>query len=521
MNNITVNSLSLKRAVDVHNTVALASNAEDKAVTFKVPDNKITTLTLSENNREILEFIAENVNLGQVQKAKLTHFLFGNLNLEEVIVSSAVELYKSIGHLAGSPNPEFEVKINGRWYPMMCTMEKYKTMMGDTIVHLNLYGKIGPLQYTKGFYFGDWDFVDDNEKGIKKSLHDLFDDKDVQLTTPEAIAATRKKVAKILQLASKPNKVHDAHGQGINYHQWWGWTSSSVGAKDSPSTVIIEPELENQHYRYENPADEQWALPFVRVFSLRHKDYVFVDVDDLHEHVFHKDTKNKIVLPPKMKVALDSVFSASQTSIFGDLFHGRHGGIVVLANGPSGVGKTLTAEVFAEFQERPLYSMEMSEIGTTLEKVEANLQKIFMRAKKWNAVLLFDEADIFLSERVASDLERSAIVGIFLRLLDYYEGTFFLTTNRGEGIDKAFKSRVTLYLNYPDLTPEVRSQIWKSMLESAEITVTEEPGNTWDDIAAVPLNGRQIRNQVRLIKLMHPTNATTADLRDSLEFTAR
>jgi hypothetical protein len=512
--NITVNSLALKRALDTF-------SVESKGLDIKVADTKTTSFELVEANRPVLEFLAEYGSVPATQKVKLTHFLFGSLDLNEVILSSTNDLFKKIGHLGGSPNPEFEVKLNGRWYPLMCQIQKFKTMTGDTIVHLNLYGNIGALAYNKGFYFGDWDFEDDDEKPVKKSLLELFDGKDLQLTTPEAVAHCRKQVAKIVQLTSKVNKVHDSHGQGLTYHQWWGWSSMNVGGKDSPSTIIIEPELENQHARYENPADDSWKLPFVRVFSLKHKDYLFVDVEDLHEHVFHKDTKDKIVLPPKMKVALDSVFSASQTTIFGDLFHGRHGGIVVLANGPSGVGKTLTAEVFAEFQERPLYSMEMSEVGTTVQQVEANLQKIFMRAKKWNAVLLFDEADIFLSERVASDLERSAIVGIFLRLLDYYEGTFFLTTNRGEGIDKAFKSRVTLYLNYPDLTPEVRGQIWKHMLKAADIQVTEDSHNTWEDISSVPLNGRQIRNQVRLIKLMHPVNATTTDLRESLEFTAR
>lgn len=147
--------------------------------------------------------------------------------------------------------------------------------------------------------------------------------------------------------------------------------------------------------------------------------------------------------------------------------------------------------------------------------------KIFSRAKKWNAVLLFDEADIFLSERAASELERSAIVGIFLRLLDYYEGTFFLTTNRGEGIDKAFKSRVTLYLDYPELTDEVRHTIWKNMLKSANLEVVDTAENSLKDVATIKLNGRQIRNQVRLVKLMYPTGTLTAsDLRETLNFAA-
>jgi hypothetical protein len=278
--------------------------------------------------------------------------------------------------------------------------------------------------------------------------------------------------------------------------------------------------LEDENAREGYDEDHNtWRLPFVRVFSLKHKEYIYVDAEGITPHTFHPESKNKIVLPGKMMRALDSIFNSQQETLFGDIFHGRHGGIVVLANGPSGVGKTLTAEVFAEHQKRPLYSMEMGEIGTSLENVEENLQKIFARAKKWNAVLLFDEADIFLSERVASDLERSAIVGVFLRLLDYYEGTFFLTTNRGEGIDKAFKSRVTLYLDYPDLSPETRQAIWANMIGASGLNI--EVDTPWVTVAEEKLNGRQIRNQVRLLKLMYPEgHLKTSDIMGSLEFAA-
>ena len=66
------------------------------------------------------------------------------------------------------------------------------------------------------------------------------------------------------------------------------------------------------------------------------------------------------------------------------------------------------------------------------------------------AVLQFDECEIFLAQR-GDGLERSAIVGIFLRMLDYYEGLLFLTTNRPDTLDYAIRSRVMLRLEYPDL----------------------------------------------------------------------
>ena len=179
--------------------------------------------------------------------------------------------------------------------------------------------------------------------------------------------------------------------------------------------------------------------------------------------------------------------------------------MVVLANGPSGVGKTMTAEVYAETTRRPLYVMEIGELGTSLEQVEKNLQRVFARAARWNAVLLLDEADVFMAER-GMDIERAAIVGVFLRLLDYYPGLLFLTTNRADIIDKAFASRITLRLDYPELDESRREKIWHKMLGASS--------NTCSDLGRVPslpVNGRQIRNLVRLLGVIHPNEEVSAE----------
>jgi hypothetical protein len=44
-------------------------------------------------------------------------------------------------------------------------------------------------------------------------------------------------------------------------------------------------------------------------------------------------------------------------------------------------------------------------------------------------VLLLDEADVFMESRNSNSLERNKLVAIFLRLLEYFEGIMFLTTN--------------------------------------------------------------------------------------------
>ena len=72
---------------------------------------------------------------------------------------------------------------------------------------------------------------------------------------------------------------------------------------------------------------------------------------------------------------------------------------MILVRGSTGVGKTLTAEVVSEYVKRPLYTISIGEIGVDLSRIENNLGTIFKRASRWNAILLLDEADIFLTRR--------------------------------------------------------------------------------------------------------------------------
>lgn len=506
------------------NSIAIKTDFLKEAVKkvkadIKLDSKKNTSVVLSPENKDLFDFLQENFPLTAAQSSKINSFFCDRSKLAEAKVDSVNSFYSALCAMNGSDEPTLEIKINNRWYPVLSSISKFKgrdAWFGELTINAG----IGSINFRKRIFLGDWLFEDAGGKKVKKQINDVLKNANIRLTTADAISETKNKASKLFEFLSYENKVFDATSVGLVYNDFWGWSDISVGWKDSPSSVIIEPTLENEYATRER--DGGWKLPFVRVFSLKHKDYVFVDIDDLEPHTYHREGKNNIFLPPKMMTAINSIFDAKQDNIFGDLFHGRHGGIVILANGPSGVGKTLSAEVFAEYQERPLYTMEMGEVGTNLESVEMNLNKIFARAKKWNAVLLFDEADIFLSERVASDLERSAIVGIFLRLLDYYEGTFFLTTNRGEEIDKAFKSRVTLYLNYPDLTEDLRSKIWNSMLKAAGMEVINDSRVAWGQITNVSLNGRQIRNQVRLLRLMYPTGVvSTLDIQNSLEFAAK
>jgi SpoVK/Ycf46/Vps4 family AAA+-type ATPase len=259
-------------------------------------------------------------------------------------------------------------------------------------------------------------------------------------------------------------------------------------------------------------------MPMVRVFSLETKAYVFADVDDLADYEYDAAALDRLYLPGDMKSVLRQVFQTPTADLFGDIIRGKHGGTVILASGSPGVGKTLTAEVYAEMTGRPLYVLEFGELGTTVREIEESLERVFARVVRWGAVLQFDECEVFLSHR-GGDLERSAIVGIFLRMLDYYQGLLFLTSNRPEALDVAIRSRVMLWLEYPDLDRAGRAQVWRTMFEAAGLRLTD---GTFDDLAGADMNGRQIRNLVRLGRILHPgRQLAAADVRGLLRFGCR
>lgn len=70
----------------------------------------------------------------------------------------------------------------------------------------------------------------------------------------------------------------------------------------------------------------------------------------------------------------------------------------------------LSAESVAEFTEKPLLSLSCSDIGVLPKEVESNLLLWMKRARRWGAILLIDEADIYLEERTAHDFERNSLV---------------------------------------------------------------------------------------------------------------
>jgi hypothetical protein len=113
--------------------------------------------------------------------------------------------------------------------------------------------------------------------------------------------------------------------------------------------------------------------------------------------------------------------------------------------------------------------MSAGDLGLDPRHVESKLQGILDMCTRWNAILLLDEADVFLEERSLHELERNKLVSIFLRVLEYYEGIMFLTTNRVQTFDQAFQSRIHISLDYKELDAPSRKRVWTNFLDQHNI----------------------------------------------------
>jgi len=240
-----------------------------------------------------------------------------------------------------------------------------------------------------------------------------------------------------------------------------------------------------------------------------------------------------------------------------DVIQGKGSGLFILLHGVPGVGKTATAEAVAQANGKPLFKITCGDIGLTPDQVETSLRAIFRLASIWDCILLMDEVDTFFSQRSKGDsaITKNALVSgertlkcrirngtkwltclVFLRVLDYYTGILFLTTNRSGALDEAFKSRIHYKIYYPPLTKDQTLNIWKLNIQRLrhinEQSEEKRPLEISDarvlDFAELQFedserrgtgqwNGRQIRNAFQVARSLayYDALAETDQMKDS------
>lgn len=161
--------------------------------------------------------------------------------------------------------------------------------------------------------------------------------------------------------------------------------------------------------------------PFVRGYSLKNKQWLHFFVNGVSDINFNERAFSALNLPNNQKDLILGFTSTKHLygSQFDDVIEGKGKGIIILLSGPPGVGKTLTAESVAEQMKVPLYIMAAGDLGLDPRSVEIKLQDVMSMCSRWGAILLLDEADVFLEQRDLHELERNKLVSIFLRVLEY------------------------------------------------------------------------------------------------------
>ncbi|KAF4895382.1 hypothetical protein CGCF415_v011882 [Colletotrichum fructicola] len=185
--------------------------------------------------------------------------------------------------------------------------------------------------------------------------------------------------------------------------------------------------------RDEPPSDSFLLLlpPTVPGFGMHDKKWRILQVEHISAIEWNKNAFEQLVLDYNHRELIEAVIRGHMSSNMSpDIVEGKGKGVIILLHGGPGTGKTLTAESVAELAEKPLYRVTCGDIGTDPEKVEKYLESVLFIGSAWQAVVLLDESDVFLEEREKMDLKRNALVSVFLRVLEYYEGILILTSNR-------------------------------------------------------------------------------------------
>ncbi|KAF6808464.1 AAA family ATPase [Colletotrichum sojae] len=257
----------------------------------------------------------------------------------------------------------------------------------------------------------------------------------------------------------------------------------------------------------------------IQGFNMQKKEWVKLEVAFLEDVEWNDQAFEHLVIDAETKELVKAVVTTQlRAEENTDLIYGKGNGLFILLHGGPGTGKTLTAESVAEIARKPLYRVTCGDIGTKAEDVEKYLDTVLLLGKTWGCVVLLDEADVFLEERTLKNLERNALVSVFLRVLEYYDGILILTSNRVGTFDEAFKSRIQLNLRYKNLSEDQRLKIWKNFIDRVEkldklriagaSTVRNSSGRQdlginadeirshIPELAQTNLNGREIRNAI-------------------------
>jgi len=331
----------------------------------------------------------------------------------------------------------------------------------------------------------------------------------------------------LLQVYEEENHYYQQHATRLGEQYWADGSSLDLSGSDVmpmkvdgvPARVVMD-NSDEEHSSYRDTSEKSVSAAFwldedeseeaqeasvvelpvqayVRVFDLRRHEYRIIHVKNLTPYDYDDALVDKLILPERRKYLLKVLVSETGSQLE-DIVRGKTGGTLVISTGEAGTGKTLTAEIFSEQMRRPLYCVQCSQLGIDVDSLEKELNLVLTRARRWRAIILIDEADVYVHER-GEDLVQNAIVGVFLRTLEYYNGVIFMTSNRDTVIDDAIMSRSSVWMPYSIPSIDDAASIWRVLSAQYGVKLTPADITQLTIYSAFKgISGRSIKNLLRL-----------------------
>ncbi len=203
----------------------------------------------------------------------------------------------------------------------------------------------------------------------------------------------------------------------------------------------------------------------------------------------------------------------------------RGRGVTALFAGPSGVGKSMAAEVIARELDLDLYRIDLSSVVSKyIGETEKNLKRVFDAAEAGGAVLFFDEADALFGKRSevkdAHDRYANIEVSYLLQRMESYSGLAILATNMKGHLDAAFLRRLRFVIDLPFPDASQRRAIWarafpaETAVEGLDLDALARIEIAGGNIVVIAINAAFLAaEQGRPVGMAHIARAARAEMR--------
>ncbi|OQY48496.1 MAG: hypothetical protein B6242_02185 [Anaerolineaceae bacterium 4572_78] len=146
-------------------------------------------------------------------------------------------------------------------------------------------------------------------------------------------------------------------------------------------------------------------------------------------------------------------------------------GMTVLFAGERGIGKTMSAEILANYLNLNLYRIDLSSVVSKyIGETEKNLRKLFDSAEDGGVILFFDEADALFGKRTSvkdsHDHYANIEVNYLLQRIEAFNGLAILATNFKSGLDEAFTRRLRFSITFSKPNVAQQAQILQRVFPS-------------------------------------------------------